>query len=411
MNSGSGKKVSRLSCWSLLTALASVSGLIVVKSLVVTGTSSISKWLYTPWLFDYSHGFVKRGLLGELLRLLSIERSRPQIFLLSLIVLLVVAAVLFAVYTLPVRKAREKLDGRRRDGLRLFALFAVTSPATLSHFALDVGRFDHVLLLLAALSVYGVHRWGRVSALIVVLISGGVGLLVHEIYAVAFLPLVIAYWFYRNPGNRAFRITGLLPFAVLLLSVPVLVLLGTPDQMTQRQYLSALRASFDGVAEGSVAVLYRGLPENVAYTTHHLLSIDSLQHHLVFAVVMAPALYVLAVTVRTLVLAEKGMPDRLGLILVVAASVSPLLLYPVGLDAFRWWALAITNLLASLAVLSHKERLRKVVGAVFWRLRYVTLVAIILGLILGPLEDDNSFRLAVEFQDGLRALMRGVSGI
>jgi hypothetical protein len=181
---------SQLLKWRVPAALFLVVGLAALRS-----ERRVGPFHLTHWTFTYEHGFIKRGLVGEIVGRIVGPPSTALLAGLSFAFTVVVAALLFRLFLEPARR-------EARFGTWLFALIAGTHSGTISNLVLDAGRFDQIglLILLGCLAVIRrgtpTMRWVLVPAACVV------GLLVHEAFLFLSLPLILATWHYEDAGPR-----------------------------------------------------------------------------------------------------------------------------------------------------------------------------------------------------------------
>ena len=95
--------------------------------------------------FDF--GFVKRGLVGSLLKA---AVGEPSVFLVGYVALAIAAGICFlASYAVVGLRSRvDKTDFYLLAGLILF------NPATIANIGYDLGRFDQALILYSIISFY-----------------------------------------------------------------------------------------------------------------------------------------------------------------------------------------------------------------------------------------------------------------
>jgi hypothetical protein len=309
---------------------------------ILKGFRIPNSWAYTQMQFDYRFGFVKRGLFGEVARLLGVPIWRYPVA--AGISFAILAAFLLALWW----TARESGAADPGEGA-LTLLFA--SSFALTYLMSLVGYYD-ILLLLFAVLVLGVRRPG--PQLVCALAAGVVGVLIQEIYVIAFLPvslLGLAARVSENRGGRPEAEAGraktrgemvalgaayVLPWALavgLSLHRPL-----RPDQVSAWWKATQARADFPlngfflQVPSSSALSNMKLVLDRARYSTWIL-------EQIFCALIFLPnAILLLSQAVR---LTEPG--ERLLRWGIVFAGLSPLLLYPLGYDGPRWQALALTT--------------------------------------------------------------------
>jgi hypothetical protein len=340
----------------------------------------VSSWNFTHWLFNYQDEFVKRGLVGEVVRLFGVGVNHDLVTFLALMVSLIVVVALAVVFSRPLRQAPQQA------GLWLFFLFAVTHAATLQHFVYDSGRFDGITvgLMLLALSAVCSATTGFTSLIVPVLLS--VAILVHEAAFFIVVPLVLAFWRQRYASMTGLAGIGAV-FLGLLILTHYVATAGLVSGQSYEEHLRHLQVAADTrVHEESLAVLHKGsIPENIRLTLDEGVTLQRLYHHAFMLLGLLPSVVLLWLLIGPLV-HDKSV--RYG----VAAAFSPLLLYPLGHDHFRWWALAITNLFIQLSLLSwQRVQVREHICSVMTEHKLLTILAIVIAFITGPLGITDSF--------------------
>ncbi len=133
----------------------------------------VQDWIVTQWLFSYDQEFVRRGLVGAVLRFF-ISPDSALIGNLALVLLFTcsLSMVVFAVWC---------TKSQSPSLACLLAVIAIACPASLAQFAFDVGRFDQLNLVLFVLALAVVIRRPRGAGVWIALLTM-LGLLVHEAF-------------------------------------------------------------------------------------------------------------------------------------------------------------------------------------------------------------------------------------
>jgi len=144
-------------------------------------------WSATHFAFNYSQGFVRRGLIGEIARQIGgDEVFRYETFIVFAFSVFLVVAAYFA---LAIRRA-VRCDPRDL-GLKVAVLVYASSPG-LIFFIHSVGYNDYIGLLIVLVLVYHVsHSTKRYLIFYLVVVSSAVSALVHEGLAIMFGPVLI----------------------------------------------------------------------------------------------------------------------------------------------------------------------------------------------------------------------------
>ena len=353
-----------------VTVLLLIGGLASLRPL-----RTISESVLTLWTFTYDYGFIKRALVGEVVARTFGVPSATLITILSGVLALALAAALLRWFAEPALR-----DGSL--GVWLFALVAVSHSATLSNVVYDLGRFDHIgyFLVLGCLTVlaHGSHS----LRLGVVPVACVIGLLVHEAFALMFVPLVLAVWEYEE--DRTGREIRVILLTGLVATTWAIGTFGLMTALPMDEYIRHLNSLHPfAVVEGSVFVLYTDLGQNVRGTLTTIRDIWYLANHLGMVLLLLPSFILLRRLARAVAAKERASGGRVKL--VVLAALTPLLLYPLGWDLSRWWAIALTNLFIALSYLAVREGSIRAIGKAIEGSPVVVGAVLCVSLVAGPL--------------------------
>jgi hypothetical protein len=316
---------------------------------VLKGLRLPNLWVATHMTFNYSQGFVRRGLIGELLWLLGGGRLYNYNFVVAWsYAFLVAVAVALA---LLLRKILRK-DGVR-VGFRLAILVFASSPATLFFVHMN-GYYDHIGLLLVLLFIFFSpedvarprYRMFYLAGAICVFLA-----FIHETLIIMFLPtllFVLASQTAAVLGRQEMKLKGKLVLAAhfvltaaagLIASVAINAV-GTRSPET----IKALQLSMEKVAKfplrgDAFEALARPIRENLfSLMPGHWRQSEPQGYLIRSFIVVLPGLvfliyYGLALIGRTSVPKMARLVMRISFL---AACLAPLSLHFVGWDAARW---------------------------------------------------------------------------
>ncbi len=322
--------------------------------LVVGGTTAILKGLRLPYIWaatqaqiDYRNGYMRRGLFGEICRQLHIPIWHYGVF----------AAVSFVLLTgllwLLARSVRK--SGLDAAGLGAFSAL-VASSFCITMLTNLVGYCD----ILMALLVLVVMQFRKPSVQVMAALAAGiVGVLVHEMYAVAFLAVSLACTVcglaFENDGNKRLWIgvgaAAIIPWAIIL--APIRHARMTPDEIAKLAADIRARVNFpshDGVL---FAIFGNSSGENVR-------KMWGFMHAGTYWVEeFFGLLAFLPTTLFFLALAWRVAGERRALRWYLAlCTFAPMLLNLVAYDRYRWLALMELNaVLCAIAVCWSTRRL------------------------------------------------------
>ncbi len=327
---------------------------------VFKGLHRPDRWGATQMETDYSAGFIKRGLFGEVLRHCHVNHYN-QIVVLSFVftVLLVLELSIVAFHRI------AQISGTAWIGAVMMTSFGFTYLVSLS------GHLE-VFQAVLAIAVLGIRR-ARLF-LPVAIAASIVGLLIHELFLLVFVPLFVvrALLDTLHPetgppehvsepaGLRSaiFSTRSLSLLALIVIPLATVLLISAAPALTP-QKISVLRQSMIArldfpPREWLFSVFARGIGDNLqimedlARTTHYWnMQIDSL-------FVFGPAIiFFLAISLRH-VRKWPGSTRTFLRIAILMASLAPLLLHSQGFDSFRFNALTVlTSFLVTFILVTH----------------------------------------------------------
>jgi hypothetical protein len=360
--------------------------LIVILLAFFRSINTLSPFNFTQYSFNYQNAFLKRGLLGEMLRQLNIEPSYDVISVIANLQASFLMILLIIVFSSLLRKKTNEI------GLWLFFFIIIAHPATYQSFHYDLGRADSLCIVFTILSLVLIKiRANTVCCYLLIPCFLGISLLFHEAAFFFSIPFVMAYWFYIDP-HRNRRISKVLVFMFLLILTFLISTQGSVKNQSFSVHLADLQGKYgDKVSEDGLMVLYRNFSDNLKYTVNKSFTLSKLVYHLTFFIFMWPLGILLYRIIKRDIHSSRY--NILRIIFIISAF-SPLLLYPIGHDHFRWWSIAITNLFITFCFLGHENhQFLKNISEVFFKYKRLAFLTLILGLIAGPLRAAYAFDL------------------
>ncbi len=311
-------------------------------------------WAASQAQADYREGFLKRGLFGELCRRLHLNIADYRIFaILSL-------AILAFFLLLLLRFARRSGLSTLADG-PLITLIAASY--CISYLVCMVGYLD-ILLAILALAVLSIrHSAAQLAGIALV---GCFAVVVHEMYAVVFLPLTLLPFLLQaeapapeqpeqhRPRSPAYAIAAfLLPWAAVAALTAHRAL--TPAQIAALQSSMLARVNFP--AEPKVFEIYSmSALGNIRMMGQYIFTGSWLAlQTLAMAAFLPTTLYFLLLSFRAL--PDGARRQRILRLCILIAVFAPLAMNVIAYDLYRWAALMAFNaVLALLVILRHCHR-------------------------------------------------------
>ncbi len=323
--------------WALFTAMLGTFA--ALKGLRLPGV-----WVFTQSLVDYSHGFIKRGLLGTIYGAFGIynRRGLTITYFLELTILM----VLLIIFT------RRSGLMERVDTPAVAAMFAGSYAVTYLFHLIGYSDILNAALTIALLLVRKAH----IRFLLGLPLLAG-GLLIHEDFLLLFTPVLLLSFYLQGVASPLDR-RRIWSFGVVLgvvaLGITLFTSLRTPMEGEQVDAFATYiydRADFE-VREDFFQVFTNSLTGNFA-----MMSRFGWHEYLWWAFqavsicVLGPPLVLLLHFCMRLI--RQAAPQTRGLrAAVLVAVLSPLCMHLLGLDQVRWNTWVAVDAYLALGVLA-----------------------------------------------------------
>jgi len=355
---------------------------------------------YTQYLFNYEYEFIKRGFVGEVLSLFFDRLNYEVVCYLSLIFLILLSVFFFNIFI--------SSFNRKNDISKLiFSIMVFTSPLTLQHFIYDFGRFDILNFTITFLCFFIIEKFYKKILLVLILIGSlmFLMLLIHEAAFFMFIPVIFAYWFFKN-SYKSSVIAQIILFTLITFATFKISTIGIATELTEEIYyqllidkeiyVSDLLVANPYVNEYSVRVLYGGIYQEFDEGIFTALFADAINvglskwwlfHNFILIFLLSPLFYIVFVIFK-----EFFFKSKIQTKILLISCFSPLALFLFGFDHMRFWSLIVTNLFIIFFILSkenniYKEILKKNIK----KYKKLTIFLIFLGFALGPVGNYQSF--------------------
>lgn len=293
--------------------------------------SKINTWVATFWMFDYSSGFVKRGLIGQLISATSIEKIDELATLLFYILSFILSIFCAAVYR----------------NTRLLAFSILLSGFSIQQFAYSLGFFDQINYILSLLSMLILLRWNGIWTYGIVFTFSVIMLLTHEAAALLIIPTLVSCLLIKDQTNGILISRKTLIYLLLIIFVFILILVfGKLDENNRVSLYNSINYALHGnhsknstLMEFATHVSTRSLSDNLNLTLQRWQS----------GKVATRVLLILLVSVPSIIILIKGYKKISGInkhyfwsSLIPVAGIVPM--YVIGYDFFRWTAILFLNM-------------------------------------------------------------------
>jgi hypothetical protein len=389
-----------IAAWGAFAAAAAMIGAVVLH--VASQAHVVGEWQASQLFISYEYGFVRRGLPGEVLALLTDRNPGSGAVATTAVVLAFAALLAWSFLGLVVLK-RITAGWPRM----LAAATLVASPFTVSLAVLDIGRYDAVGLVALAVLV-GVSERARPSVVCAVgAACVTVATATAEILFAVVGPIAVLAWWHasratmpRRAALSAVLIVG--PGAVIALASFVLL----PTEAVMNQFLAdALQVRPDihqGPYANAVSALAQGV-ERVGAGIFEMAAATLLVETVLFASCYGAAVWLLW---RLAGQPAQSLFEVAAMGFACVALISTVL----GIDYRRWWALAFAGVVAVMALLPGSRPPRTDIAQT--KTRWVIVALLILSvaaqaLSVSPLGLDRRLRAISDSAPVLNATSTG----
>ena len=309
-------------------------GVLVLFGLsVLRGARFPNLWSYSHYLFNYEYGFIKRSLLGEIVRQSGVEwLSSYEFFFYFSVVILLANLVLLASLLWDMVRSEKML-------VRGCALVFASSMAVV-YLVHTIGYFDNIglLVVLVSLRIRGFYK-----KMIFLSMAMPACILVHEAILVMFFPVVfMSLVLSMSVENVKKQIVFLGVLSCVVVGLTFIAGSARLDVEKNEQLYEGLETKADAaLRHDAFSVLSRGFADNQKIM-ERLWSQKVRYKEIVSSLCATAPVFVLLMWVCGKLLSEQKINGFLVL-LAMLACVSPLTLHFIGWDMHRWNCLAITT--------------------------------------------------------------------
>ncbi|HTY36452.1 MAG TPA: hypothetical protein VMH23_05045 [Bacteroidota bacterium] len=337
------------------------------------------------WVLSYTHGLVRRGLVGSIFKLWVPVVSIGDVHRAALVAYCVfLGAMLFVFY----RMLRRK-DGR--GGLFWIILLFVACPATVSMYGRDLSRFDLFLVMILGASFFllSVEKQTWLIPLLMV-----AALFIHEGFLILCAPTILAAMLIMVVrSDRSRRMLWTLAVSAVFTGSGWFLLyrFGTPA-LGYDEFVRVIqaRAAFP-VTELSMRECYYSIGDHMKLASPYLRDPGSMLNLAGALMMLSPVLLVLVDLWRSAIRNSVG--HRSAVVTLMAATLSGLLIIPIATDYGRWLSgVVFCNFFAVLFLVS-----QGIIGPVdlqrYQDSRFCTFLGfmVLVYLLFGPLHDWNPY--------------------
>jgi hypothetical protein len=366
--------------------IAAVIGIALANSFSIITNNVFSEMQWT--VFTYEFGFIKRGLIAEILRIVFGRPDRQLVIVLSYLVVAGALCALSYLYLRPYTQASPET----RSGLWLFAMLALSHFSTLQFTLYDTGRFDQFGIVCMALSIVAIEHWKGLKAAGTIFCLSLAAVLIHEAYFLMFFPLVFSYWVFRDKAKA----DKIFTFALLAAVVVLISLYGNLKHTISRQdYIHHLVSTYGSwIEEQPVWILYTTTRQHMRVTTQNFGLAVFYRAHAIWFVALLPSIIIVYKMFRLLhaTLSAKKRGAHPAVMALFLSPFAPLIMYLLGVDFGRWLSACVINVFIFLSLFLYTNKaFAHTCAEMLGRRKKIILLAVITALLLGPLDKGRGF--------------------
>lgn len=282
------------------------------------------------WILSYDYGFIRRGLVGTIMKVWF-----PIITIEDIHHTALIAYCTFLVFLLIVFYVLLRYKGKNGQLFRLILIF-LANPATISMLALDLGRFDLFLIMIMFLSMTLLLLNRHVWLIPILMITA---MFIHEGFFILYAPTIVAtIIFVYLWDEREKRILATLVFSVIMVVAAFLVLYkyGRPT-LGYEEFSSIIQSrSTFGVTELSLRECYFSIIDHYKLASSSLYEAGSIANFFAALLILSPVILIL-LNLWTHALRNCG-AQRIACKLFFLATLSGLMVVPIATDYGRWFS-------------------------------------------------------------------------
>jgi hypothetical protein len=278
---------------------------------------------FALYFLNYRHGFVKRGLVGELFSSAAFL-SRGSLLAIEYLFLAAAFALTYFVF-------RTALFGQRND--RKLAVLLLSAPAVLPHIGWLFAQPDVTLFLLLLLSLLMFLRLPPLLATALSLPVCCIALLGHEAFSLMFYPLIVAVLLQLCRTRKLPWIAGIL-HVVVVMAVFIAILHFGKLSVSPAVILAEATARTNVGIQPQVYEVMASTLAQQRVLVHKLYTPYVLQVLALTLVLIIPYFVLLFVLLRRALKAAAAPVSQQGFTALL--MLAPLLLCALGHDTTRW---------------------------------------------------------------------------
>ena len=307
------------------------------------------------WTFDYSHGFIKRGMAGEILSTI-IEKPYSNHDLANVFIFIYSIFAILLFYFLNLGALTKS------TALALFA-----SGFMIQQIGYTVEKLDAILLVISLAGLVVIHKLDIRYSMPVCTLLITTALLIHEASAMLVVPLIVSIFFIKERASNNFPTMSGILLIISIFSFSTIYYLHGLTDVSQTILTEMGKAKIPTLTDDNLAfkIYNLSLIDNMNWALERLHDPKTLTRTLLNIAAGLP--FILLFVSFYLQLKDKSSWFWLPFIMVIGASAC---MYLLGIDFSRWnaWIMMNTTLFltASALILSCKLKTSRYIIIAAW---------------------------------------------
>jgi hypothetical protein len=294
----------------------------------------VVNWATLQYFFSYNIEFMKRGLMGTIFDIFSIQPTLKVIWFFSL---LFANIAFFLIYNL-LKMLLKDLQNSNKWIIVLLFLFTI-SPATAWNFGYEAGRAD-LFNLVIELIIINIIIYNNRSIYFVIPFLLVVGILIHEAFLFMSIPVVLALLLDKFMNKQVPLSVMIGSFIAISCTAVAILLYGKIDpgnlaSMYESIYHKPLPEHLPTI--NTFMIVTSSLSTNVLFTLREYFTFHVWKYFLAVLPLLASYIYIYfkPVNFASLSVEKKVL------------FLSPFLIFPMfifGVDIYRWFSMILINM-------------------------------------------------------------------
>jgi hypothetical protein len=298
--------------------------------LMIAGSDGWLRSVPAEYFFNYRFEFIKRGIVGEIIRIFGWPVTRERFFLFAVMMYFFLLFSWWIYFNRTLKDSSNKIRN-------FFLLLFLISPATCIHFGYDFGRLEQINIALTFICILLVKE-RKIAFLAPIVIFSFFN---HEAFVFIGFPMIsaVAYYTYsNNKEDRRFLWTLLFNLVVSIFAFLFVVSMGSFERIDIEEFTAYIANNIENYRQSGHLVPFATLESNVNFT------LKKYSEPKTWGQIFNVSTYFLLVSALYVRLFFHDLKFNKFLVLISPFAVLPL--FFLGIDFYRWIALIVVQIFA-----------------------------------------------------------------